>query len=129
MPTASLRWDSNRAPHEPLVLSHGAPLIGSRCGRHRSRVERAARVVGVEKGVQSAKVGRPVHADTIVWCTGFGRDYFVDSFRWPAPTAILANTGGLRTVSAACTSCGCHIRLALGPAYRWRGATRAQWPT
>jgi putative flavoprotein involved in K+ transport len=61
---------------KPLVLSHGAPLIRVKMrDAIAAGVERAARVVGVEKGVPFCEGGRPVRADTIVWCTGFGRDY------------------------------------------------------
>jgi putative flavoprotein involved in K+ transport len=38
-------------------------------------VERAPRVEGVDNGVPVCEGGRPLNADTIVWCTGFGRDY------------------------------------------------------
>jgi putative flavoprotein involved in K+ transport len=61
---------------KPLILTHGAPLIRVKMrDAIAAGVERAARVVGVENGVPVCEGGRPVRAETIVWCTGFGRDY------------------------------------------------------
>ena len=61
---------------KPLVLSQGAPLIRVKMrDAIAAGVERAPRVVGVDNGVPVCEGGRLAHADTIVWCTGFGRDY------------------------------------------------------
>jgi len=38
-------------------------------------VERAPRVVGIENGNPIFDGGRQARPDTIVWCTGFARDY------------------------------------------------------
>jgi len=81
---------------KPLVLTHGAPLIRVKMrDAIAAGVERAARVVGVEKGVPVCEGGRPVHADTIVWCTGFGRDYSWIQFPVAGADGYPRHTGGV----------------------------------
>jgi putative flavoprotein involved in K+ transport len=61
---------------KPLVLTHGAPLIRLKMrDAIAAGVERSPRIVGVENGAPVCEGGRSVQADTVVWCTGFGRDY------------------------------------------------------
>lgn len=61
---------------KPLVLHHGAPLIRVTMGEALAAgVERVARITSVEKGFPVCEGGRRVEPQTIVWCTGFSRDY------------------------------------------------------
>jgi putative flavoprotein involved in K+ transport len=61
---------------KPLVLAHGAPLVRLKMrDATAAGVERAPRVVGVEDGLPVFEGGRQSRPHTIVWCTGFGRDY------------------------------------------------------
>ncbi len=81
---------------KPLVLSHGAPLIRVKMrDAIAAGVERAARVAGVENGVPFCEGGRPVHADTIVWCTGFGRDYSWIQFPVAGADGYPRHSGGV----------------------------------
>jgi putative flavoprotein involved in K+ transport len=81
---------------KPLVLTHGAPLIRVKMrDAIAAGVERAARVAGVENGVPFCEGGRPVHADTIVWCTGFGRDYSWIQFPVAGADGYPRHTGGV----------------------------------
>jgi putative flavoprotein involved in K+ transport len=81
---------------KPLVLSHGAPLIRVKMrDAIAGGVERAPRVVGVEDGVPICEGGRPAHADTIVWCTGFGRDYSWIQFPVAGPDGYPLHSGGV----------------------------------
>ena len=81
---------------KPLVLTHGAPLIRVKMrDAIGAGVERAARVEGVENGVPVLQGGRPVHADTIVWCTGFGRDYSWIQFPVAGPDGYPLHSGGV----------------------------------
>ncbi len=68
----------------PQVLAHGAPLIRVKMrDATAAGVERAPRVMGAENGVPVLQDGRQLRPDTIVWCTGFARDY-----SWIAELAI-----------------------------------------
>jgi putative flavoprotein involved in K+ transport len=81
---------------KPLVLHHGAPLIRVKMrDALAAGVERSARVVAVENGVPVLEGGRAVHADTIVWCTGFGRDYSWIQFRVAGPDGYPLHSGGV----------------------------------
>jgi putative flavoprotein involved in K+ transport len=61
---------------KPLVLHHGAPLIRVTMREALAAgVERATRVTAVEAGFPVCEGGRRLHPQTIVWCTGFRRDY------------------------------------------------------
>jgi putative flavoprotein involved in K+ transport len=72
---ASVRTPMGRRM-KPLVLAHGAPLIRLKMGDAiAAGVERAPRVVGVENGIPIFDGGRQAQPDTIMWCTGFTRDY------------------------------------------------------
>lgn len=81
---------------KPLVLTHGAPLI-----RVTMRdaiavgVERAPRVTAVDDGLLLCDGGRRLQADTIVWCTGFGRDYSWIQFPVAGPDGYPVHTGGV----------------------------------
>jgi putative flavoprotein involved in K+ transport len=72
---ASVRTPMGRRM-KPLVLAHGAPLIRLKMrDAIAAGVERAPRVVGIENGYPIFGGGRQARPDTIVWCTGFARDY------------------------------------------------------
>jgi putative flavoprotein involved in K+ transport len=72
---ASVRTPMGRRM-KPLVLTHGAPLIRVKMrDALAAGVERAARVVAVDAGLPICEGGRRMEPDTIVWCTGFKRDY------------------------------------------------------
>jgi putative flavoprotein involved in K+ transport len=59
-----------------LILTQGAPLIRVKMrDAIDAGVERAARVTAIENGVPVCKDGRRIEPSTIVWCTGFKRDY------------------------------------------------------
>jgi putative flavoprotein involved in K+ transport len=60
----------------PLVLSQGAPLIRLKMkDAIAAGVERAPKVVAAEQGQAVFEDGTRARPDTIVWCTGFTRDY------------------------------------------------------
>lgn len=61
---------------KPFVLNHGAPLIRLKMGDATAAgVQRAGRIEGVRDGVPVFADGRRTGPETIVWCTGFKRDY------------------------------------------------------
>jgi len=60
----------------PLILHHGAPLIRLKMADAvRAGVERRPRVIDVKDGVVTFHDGKTASPDTVVWCTGFKRDY------------------------------------------------------
>ena len=72
---ASVRTPMGRRM-KPLVLHHGAPLIRVTMREALAAgVERAARVTAVDAGLPVCDGGRRLQPETIVWCTGFARDY------------------------------------------------------
>jgi putative flavoprotein involved in K+ transport len=72
---ASVRTPMGRRM-KPFVLHHGAPLIRVTMGEAvAAGVERAARVTAVDGGFPVCDGGRRLQPQTIVWCTGFARDY------------------------------------------------------
>jgi putative flavoprotein involved in K+ transport len=61
---------------KPLVLKHGAPLIRVKMrDALAAGVDRAPRITGVDGGLPICDGGRRLEPKTIVWCTGFARDY------------------------------------------------------
>ena len=61
---------------KPLVLSHGAPLIRLKMrDATAAGVVRAPRLASAQDGLPTFGDGRQVRPHTIVWCTGFARDY------------------------------------------------------
>jgi putative flavoprotein involved in K+ transport len=72
---ASVRTPMGRRM-KPQVLHHGAPLIRVTMREALTAgVERAARVTAVDGGFPVCDGGRRLDPQTIVWCTGFSRDY------------------------------------------------------
>jgi putative flavoprotein involved in K+ transport len=72
---ASVRTPMGRRM-KPIVLHHGAPLIRVTMGEALAAgVERATRITTVDGGFPVCEGGRRVEPQTIVWCTGFSRDY------------------------------------------------------
>jgi putative flavoprotein involved in K+ transport len=81
---------------KPLVLTHGAPLIRVKMrDAIAAGVERAGRVIAVENGLPVCEGGRRVQAGTIVWCTGFGRDYSWITFPVAGPDGFPRHSGGV----------------------------------
>ncbi len=72
---ASVRTPMGRRM-KPLVLHHGAPLIRVTMREALAAgVERATRVTAVDAGFPVCEGGQRMEPATIVWCTGFTRDY------------------------------------------------------
>lgn len=81
---------------KPLVLKHGAPLIRVKMrDAIAAGVERAPRVVAVDNGVPVCEGGRRIKPSTIVWCTGFGRDYSWIQFPVAGADGFPRHTGGV----------------------------------
>jgi putative flavoprotein involved in K+ transport len=61
---------------KPLVLTHGAPLIRLKMtDATAAGVQRAGRIEAVRDGVPVFEGEQRTRPETIVWCTGFTRDY------------------------------------------------------
>jgi putative flavoprotein involved in K+ transport len=61
---------------KPLILTHGAPLIRLKMtDATGAGVQRAGRIEAVRDGVPVFADGQRTRPETIVWCTGFTRDY------------------------------------------------------
>ena len=61
---------------KPSVIHHGAPLIRITMAEALAAgVGRAARLTAVDAGFPVCDGGRRLEPHTIVWCTGFARDY------------------------------------------------------
>jgi len=72
---ASVRTPIGRGM-KPLVLHRGAPLIRvTMRAALAAGVERAPRVTAIDAGLPVCEGGRKLQPQTIVWCTGFTRDY------------------------------------------------------
>ncbi|TMB41610.1 MAG: FAD-dependent oxidoreductase [Chloroflexi bacterium] len=92
---ASVRTPMGRRM-KPLVLNHGAPLIRVKMrDAIAAGVERTTRVVAVENGMPVCEGGHRVQADTIVWCTGFARDYSWIQFPVAGPDGFPRHSGGV----------------------------------
>jgi putative flavoprotein involved in K+ transport len=92
---ASVRTPMGRRM-KPLVLTHGAPLIRLKMRDAISvGVERAPRIVGVENGNPVFEGGREGRPDTIVWCTGFARDYSWIQMKVVGPDGFPRHSGGV----------------------------------
>ena len=92
---ASMRTPIGRRMR-PLILTHGAPLIRLKMrDAIAAGVERAPRVVAVEDGLPVCEGGQRIQADTIVWCTGFTRDYSWIQFPVSGPYGLPRHTAGI----------------------------------
>lgn len=92
---ASIRTPMGRRM-KPLVLAHGAPLIRVKMrDAIAAGVERAPRVIAVESGLPICEGGRRIEPDTIVWCTGFTRDYSWIQFPVAGPDGFPRHSGGV----------------------------------
>jgi putative flavoprotein involved in K+ transport len=92
---ASLRTPMGRRM-KPLILAHGAQLVRLKMADAiAAGVERAPRVVGVENGIPVCEDGRRFGATTVVWCTGFGRDYSWIQFPVAGPDGYPRHSSGV----------------------------------
>jgi putative flavoprotein involved in K+ transport len=92
---ASVRTPMGRRM-KPLVLTHGAPLIRVKMrDALAAGVERAPRVTAVESGLPIFEGGQRMEPATIVWCTGFTRDYSWIQFPVAGPDGYPRHTGGV----------------------------------
>jgi putative flavoprotein involved in K+ transport len=92
---ASVRTPMGRRM-KPLVLAHGAPLIRIKMrDAIAAGVERAPRVVGIDQGLPVFDGGRQARPDTIVWCTGFVRDYSWIQMPVAGPDGFPRHSGGV----------------------------------
>jgi putative flavoprotein involved in K+ transport len=92
---ASLRTPIGRRI-QPRFLSQGAPLIRPQMrDALAAGVERAPRVTAVEDGLPILEGGRRLESDTVVWCTGFKRDYTWIEFEVTGPNGYPTHTGGV----------------------------------
>jgi len=92
---ASVRTPMGRRMR-PLVLHHGAPLIRVTMREALAAgVERAPRVTAVDGGFPVCEGGRKLQPQTIVWCTGFTRDYSWIRFPVTSPDGYPKHTGGV----------------------------------
>ncbi len=81
---------------KPLILTHGAPLIRVKMrDALAAGVEHAARVTAIENGVPVCEDGRRIEPSTIVWCTGFKRDYSWIQFPVAGPDGYPRHIGGV----------------------------------
>jgi putative flavoprotein involved in K+ transport len=92
---ASVRTPIGRRMKQ-LILTRGAPLIRVKMrDATAAGVERAGRVIGVENGVPICEGGLRIQPSTIVWCTGFQRDYSWIQFPVAGSDGYPRHTGGV----------------------------------
>jgi putative flavoprotein involved in K+ transport len=92
---ASVRTPMGRRM-KPFVLHHGAPLIRVTMREALAAgVERAPRVTAVDSGFPVCDGGRRLQPQTIVWCTGFARDYSWIRFPVAGGDGYPKHTGGV----------------------------------
>jgi putative flavoprotein involved in K+ transport len=92
---ASVRTPMGRRM-KPLVLTHGAPLIRVKMrDAIAAGVKRAPRIVAVEDGQPVFEGGVKSRPDTIVWCTGFTRDYSWIEMPVVGPDGFPRHSGGV----------------------------------
>jgi putative flavoprotein involved in K+ transport len=81
---------------KPLVLAHGAPLVRLKMADAiAAGVERAPRVIAVADGILVCEGGRRIDSTTVVWCTGFGRDYSWIQFPVAGPDGFPRHSAGV----------------------------------
>jgi putative flavoprotein involved in K+ transport len=92
---ASVRTPMGRRM-KPLVLTHGAPLIRVKMrDALAAGVDRAPRVTDVDGGIPVCADQRRIRPDTIVWCTGFTRDYSWIEFPVAGPDSYPRHRDGV----------------------------------
>ena len=81
---------------KPLVLTHGAPLIRLKMSDAiAAGVQRGPRIEAVRDGVPVVAGEQSTRPDTIVWCTGFTRDYSWIDMPITAPDGHPRHQGGV----------------------------------
>lgn len=80
----------------PLILHHGAPLIRLKMAdARRAGVERRPRVTGIKDGMVAFADSTVASPETVVWCTGFKRDYSWVKFEIAMHDGYPAQTDGV----------------------------------
>ncbi len=81
---------------KPFVLHRGAPLIRVTMREALAAgVVRAPKVTGVDAGLPVCDGGRKLRPQTVVWCTGFTRDYSWIRFPVAGPDGYPKHVGGV----------------------------------
>lgn len=92
---ASVRTPMGRRM-KPFVLHRGAPLIRVTMREALAAgAGRAPRVTAIDGGFPVCDGGRKLQPQTIVWCTGFTRDYSWIRFPVTGPDGYPTHTGGV----------------------------------
>ena len=78
------------------ALEHGAPLVRLKMADvHRAGVKRLPRVTGAKDGLPQLADGTTARPGTVVWCTGFKRNYDWVEFEIPADGPVPRHRDGI----------------------------------